>query len=85
MVDLDTVESGEDIGELLQLIENHKECTGSTVAARLLDDWPNGLKNFIKVMPRDYKRVLAERKQHDEEIESGGRKGRSEKPTAVGG
>jgi glutamate synthase domain-containing protein 3 len=83
MVDLDKVESDEDIGELLQLIENHKKYTGSTVASRLLDDWPNGLKNFIKVMPLDYKRVLAERKQYDEEIESGGRKGRSVKPSAI--
>jgi len=58
MVDLDPVESDDDIAELLQLIESHKEYTNSAVAGRLLDNWPNGLKNFIKVMPRDYKRVL---------------------------
>jgi len=74
MVDLDPVESNEDIAELLNLIERHKEFTDSAVAGRLLDDWPNALKTFIKVMPRDYKRVLEERKQHDEEMESGGHK-----------
>ena len=67
MVDLDPVESDEDIAELLNLIECHKEFTDSAVAARLLDDWPNVLNKFVKVMPRDYKRVLAERKKHDEE------------------
>jgi len=72
MVDLDPVESNEDIAELLNLIERHKEYTDSAVAGRLLDDWPNALQTFIKVMPRDYKRVLEERKQHDEEMESGG-------------
>jgi glutamate synthase domain-containing protein 3 len=40
------------------------------VAARLLADWPGSLPQFVKVMPVDYKRVLAERKQHDEEQES---------------
>ena len=28
------------------------------------------LSQFVKVMPTDYKRVLAERRRHDEEIES---------------
>jgi glutamate synthase domain-containing protein 3 len=27
------------------------------------------LKQFVKVMPTDYKRVLADRKRHDEEVE----------------
>jgi glutamate synthase domain-containing protein 3 len=28
------------------------------------------LHQFVKVMPTDYKRVLAERKRHDEEMEA---------------
>jgi glutamate synthase domain-containing protein 3 len=51
------------------MIELHKEYTGSTVAAKILDEWPMSLKQFVKVMPTDYKRVLAERKRHDEEVE----------------
>jgi glutamate synthase domain-containing protein 3 len=27
------------------------------------------LRQFVKVMPTDYKRVLTERKRHDEEVE----------------
>jgi glutamate synthase (NADPH/NADH) large chain len=68
-VDLEPVEEDEDIVELREMIELHHDYTGSTVAARILDDWPNSVKQFVKVMPTDYKRVLAERKRHDEEME----------------
>jgi glutamate synthase (NADPH/NADH) large chain len=68
-VDLEPVEEDEDIVELREMIELHKEYTGSTVAAKILDDWPMSIKQFVKVMPTDYKRVLAERKRHDEEVE----------------
>ena len=69
MVELEAVEEDEDIVELRELIEQHQEYTGSTVAAQILDDWPMSLRQFVKVMPTDYKRVLAERKRHDEEVE----------------
>ena len=61
MVDLDVV-SHEDLGELQELIEKHYAYTGSTVAKFVLDDLENQLKNFIKVFPKDYKRVLMEKK-----------------------
>ncbi len=60
MVDLDPVETAEDISELKQLIENHLRYTGSTVADGLLKKWPDTLREFIKVMPVDYKRALVE-------------------------
>jgi glutamate synthase domain-containing protein 3 len=69
-VDLEAIENDEDIAELRELIELHKEYTGSTVAERVLDEWPEILQQFVKVMPTDYKRVLAERKRHDEEMEA---------------
>ena len=37
-----------------------RERTGSPVAARVLDDWDELLPRFVKVMPHDYKRALAE-------------------------
>ena len=55
--------------ELREMIELHREYTASPVAAKILDDWPMSLEDFVKVMPTDYKRVLAERKRHDEEME----------------
>jgi len=40
-------------------VERHKEATGSKVAARLLDGWESEVEAFCKVMPKDYRRVLA--------------------------
>jgi glutamate synthase (NADPH) large chain len=57
MVDLDAVEET-DVDELRTMIEDHFNYTGSTVAKFVLDDFDNQLKNFIKVFPKDYKKVL---------------------------
>ena len=57
MVDLDPV-SDEDATILKQMIEKHLQYTGSAVAKFVLDDFENQLKNFVKVFPKDYKKVL---------------------------
>ncbi len=62
MVDLDPV-SAEDECVLKELINNHYLNTGSTVAKFMLDDFDNQLKNFVKVFPKDYKKVLMDKKQ----------------------
>jgi glutamate synthase domain-containing protein 3 len=46
--------------ELHEYVAEHGERTGSEVAERLLADWPAALERFVKVMPHDYKRALAE-------------------------
>jgi len=48
-----------DVAFLAELVSRHQEETGSTVAASLLADWPAAAGRFAKIMPRDYKRVLA--------------------------
>ena len=45
---------------LRQLIENHKQYTGSTRAAEILDNWEDFRPKFVKVMPTEYRRALAE-------------------------
>ena len=62
MVDLEPLVAADDIAEVRSLVEKHRRFTGSTVAARVLDDWEGIRHRFVKVMPRDYKRVLEERK-----------------------
>ena len=57
MVDLEVLD-GEDTTWLRDRVERHLTETGSAVAARLLDDWDHALGSFVRVMPRDYKRVL---------------------------
>jgi glutamate synthase (NADPH) large chain len=69
-VDLEEVLDDGDISELRELIELHRQYTGSKVAEAILERWPDVLAQFVKVMPIDYKRVLTERRKHDEEVES---------------
>ncbi len=59
--ELEKISVAEDILELKELIENHHRYTDSPVAKSVLDNWENSLAQFVKVMPTDYKRVLAER------------------------
>jgi glutamate synthase (NADPH/NADH) large chain/glutamate synthase (ferredoxin) len=49
-----------DVRELRGLIAEHLEWTASPVARRVLADWELTLPKFVKVMPHDYKRALAE-------------------------
>ena len=63
LVDLVTVEEDEDIKQLKFLIQEHYQYTQSTVAKKILEEWEETLDQFVKVFPRDYKRVLMERKE----------------------
>jgi glutamate synthase domain-containing protein 2/glutamate synthase domain-containing protein 1/glutamate synthase domain-containing protein 3 len=58
MVDLDSIEDEDN--EVKEMIENYIKYTGSLEANDILEDWKNSKSKFIKVMPKDYKRVLAE-------------------------
>ena len=40
------------------VLTTHVALTGSRVAADLLDDWDIAVDRFVRIMPRDYKRVL---------------------------
>jgi glutamate synthase domain-containing protein 3 len=59
LVEFEQIDEGE-AKELLRLINEHSARTGSPVAERVLQDWEALLPAFVKVMPRDYKRALAE-------------------------
>ena len=58
-----------DARELHALVEEHHLRTQSAVAARLLRDWDAALGHFVKVMPHDYKRALAELAEAEEHWE----------------
>jgi glutamate synthase (NADPH/NADH) large chain len=60
MVDVDPLDD-DDRAFLLDVLERHRAATGSEVAAALLADPDAAPARFGKVMPRDYKRVLAAR------------------------
>jgi glutamate synthase domain-containing protein 2/glutamate synthase domain-containing protein 1/glutamate synthase domain-containing protein 3 len=61
LVDLEPL-TDEDAEEVKALISEHAQRTGSLVARNALAKWDRGTRErFLKVMPRDFKRALAER------------------------
>ena len=61
MVDLDPI-GDDDMETLKSLLSEHVATTGSTVAKFLLSDLDNQKSQFIKVYPRDYKKVMEMKK-----------------------
>ncbi|MCA2702871.1 MAG: glutamate synthase large subunit [Microcystis sp. M179S2] len=57
MVALEALE-GEEINDLRELIQRHADYTHSQKAALVLANWSEMLPKFVKVMPKDYKRML---------------------------
>ncbi len=58
MVDLEEL-SDEDVETVINLMINHQRYTGSVKAKRILNNFSNERKKFIKVMPIEYKRILS--------------------------
>ncbi|SOE19959.1 glutamate synthase (NADH) large subunit [Spirosomataceae bacterium TFI 002] len=63
MVDLDELTKS-DLEMLEGMIKKHFEATNSTVARDILGNWEAESKKFIKVFPRDYKRILLQKKSN---------------------
>jgi len=67
MVEVDRIEDPKEAEELRALIEKHARVTGSRHAENILAAWPTKLPKFLRVIPKDYKRVLAcLRRAHDQ-------------------
>jgi glutamate synthase domain-containing protein 2/glutamate synthase domain-containing protein 1/formylmethanofuran dehydrogenase subunit C len=58
LVELESPEKEDDLKTIRYLLENHVKYTGSTVARGILDKWEKEHKYFVKVMPKDYRRVM---------------------------
>jgi glutamate synthase (ferredoxin) len=58
MVELLPLDQADDISLVRDLIQRHVEATSSTYAAKILAEWITAQPKFVKVMPKDYKRVL---------------------------
>ena len=59
MVDIDPMTAAEDVELVKDLLKRHAHYTGSTVAGKILASWKTQQAKFVKVTPKDYKRVLA--------------------------
>ncbi len=59
MIDLERLEDAAEIVEVKAMIQRHLDYTNSALAERVLARWDKLIPKFVKVMPKDYKRVLA--------------------------
>ena len=66
MVDLEPVVEENDLTTLRELIQEHLDSTGSANARRILGAWEVMIPKFVKIFPRDFRRVLEERRRKSE-------------------
>ncbi len=64
MVDLKPLHE-KSIPEIKYLLERHVQYTDSVPARRILDDFEKSLDHFVRVMPKDYARVLEARQMEE--------------------
>ncbi len=58
MVELEALDA-DDVEQVKDLLRHHVRYTNSMLAQRLLDRWKGMQAKFVKVIPKDYKQVLA--------------------------
>jgi glutamate synthase (ferredoxin) len=58
MVYLERLEDETEIKEVQVMIRQHAEYTNSELAWRILSDWDEKFPKVVKVVPKDYKRML---------------------------
>jgi glutamate synthase (ferredoxin) len=58
MVELEELEDPDEIEEIWKLIQRHQAYTKSERAVKVLASWRKLVPRFVKVMPKDYQRVL---------------------------
>src|SRR5207237_667725 len=71
MVDLEKHSDTDEIEEIWKLIRRHQTYTKSERAGKILADWEGTINRFVKVIPKDYKRVLQKLKEAKEQGLSG--------------
>jgi glutamate synthase (NADPH/NADH) large chain len=59
MVGVEKIEDGKEIAEVKAMVQKHVDYTKSIRGQAILDGWATYLPKFVKVMPKDYKRMLA--------------------------
>jgi glutamate synthase (ferredoxin) len=71
MVGLERLEDADEIEEIRQMIQRHADYTKSQKAAKILAHWQEYVPKFVRVMPKDYKRVIESLKRVREQGLSG--------------
>ena len=63
MVSLEKLQDADEIEQVWKMVQRHQTYTKSARAAKILADWTAFHPKFVKVMPKDYKRVLESMKR----------------------
>jgi glutamate synthase (ferredoxin) len=71
MVDLDRMTDADEIETVWKMIQRHQTYTKSEKAAKVLAGWESMTNRFVKVIPKDYKRVLQKLKEAEAQGLSG--------------
>jgi glutamate synthase (ferredoxin) len=71
MVGLEKLEDPDEIEQVWKMIQRHQTYTRSARAAQILANWQEIVARFVKVMPKDYKRVLQSLKRVEDSGLSG--------------
>ncbi|HZG57812.1 glutamate synthase large subunit [Paenibacillus sp.] len=58
MVLVESVSEPYEINEVKTMIRNHVKFTDSAVGHRILESWEEALLDFVKIIPKDYKRMF---------------------------
>lgn len=66
MLELEVLSEEEDISLIKKFIEDHVEYTGSERGKMILSNWENEKKNFIKIIPIEYKQALEQLEQEEQ-------------------
>jgi glutamate synthase (ferredoxin) len=67
MVGIEKLETPEEIAEVREMVERHVAATRSERGRQVLDNWDEFVPRFVKIMPKDYKRMLASIKRTHEQ------------------
>jgi glutamate synthase (ferredoxin) len=59
MVELERLEQPDDLRCVRDLVDQHVKLTGSAIGDFVLRDWDSAVREFVVVMPRDFKRARA--------------------------
>ena len=75
LVSMETIQGKADIEQLQEILHEHLLTTDSSVAKKILDNFEDNLKNFKKIIPKDYQimkdsiKALQDKGFHQEEAE----------------
>ncbi len=59
MIEFESLKDAKDINKLKEMLNEHKAKTNSAIAESILSNWESSVSKFVKVIPTDYKQMLA--------------------------